>query len=124
MTTTRWSLALVALVTAGFEGDARAQPWSVPVYVSVVGSGSIRVRVAAGDTVPCDSSRNAPLFDGLMSAGTTTQLQSPYACICEQHTHGAFREVDWTTSQIWCQQIDPRTGLFVPYIAITVSSEG
>jgi len=59
-----------------------------------------------------------------MSAGTTTELQSPYACICEQHTRGAFREVDWSTSQMWCQQLDPRSGLFVPYIAITVSTEG
>jgi len=124
MNVTRWSLALVALATAGLESDARAQPWSVPVYVSVVGSGSIRVRVAAGDIVPCDSSSNLPLFDGRMSAGTTTELQSPYGCICEQHTHGAFREVDWTPSQIWCQQVDPRTELPVPFIAITVSSEG
>jgi hypothetical protein len=116
-------LVLAAVAMAVAPGDARAQPWTIPVYVSVVGSGVVRVSVAAGNVVPCDSSTNVPLFDGRMSAGTTTVLASPYGCICERHTHGAFREVDFTTPQIWCQQIDVRTGLYRPYIAIALSTD-
>lgn len=111
-------LATVTLVAS----DVRAD-YAVPVYLAVVGTGSVKVLVAAGSVVPCDSSSNTRLFDGWAPAGRTVFLQSPSSCVCETHTKGAFRETNYSPPQIVCQQIDPASGLFYPYIAIGVSTE-
>ncbi len=114
-------IAVLGLATS----DVRAEPqYSVPVYVTVVGTGSIRLRMAAGSTVPCDSSSNVGLYDGWVSAGRTWLVQSPWSCVCEQHTSGAFRETDFSPSQIYCQQFDPATGFYYPSIALTISTDG
>ncbi len=121
---TRLAYVLFA-VTALATSDVRAEADdSLPVYVTVVGTGRIRLRIAAGSTVPCDSSSNVALYDGWVSAGRTWLVQSPWSCVCEQHTSGAFRETDFTPSQIHCQQFNPATGVYYPYITLMVSTDG
>ena len=111
-------LASVVLVA----GDVRAD-YSVPVYVAVVGTGNVKLFVSAGSVVPCDSSSNTRLFDGWAAAGRTFVLQSPWSCVCETHTTGAFRETNYTPPQVVCQQINPASGMFYPYIALGISTE-
>jgi hypothetical protein len=113
--------ALVALVTGDVHADV---PYTLPVYVTVTGTGSIRLLVASGDVVPCDSSSNMRLFDGRAEAGRTLFLQSPWPCVCEQHTYGSFRETNFTPPQVVCQQVNPVTGVPYPFVAIPVSTDG
>lgn len=116
-----WTLVVLsALVTS----DARAQSgYAVPVYVAVVGTGSIKLFVGAGSVVPCDSSSNVRLVDQWVAAGRTFVLSSPESCVCETHTIGAFRETNFTPPQVVCQQINPTTGMFYPYITLAISTD-
>ncbi len=70
-----------------------------PVSVVVVGHGAIRVRLAAGRVAPCDSHENRMLFDGWVGVGTYSWATGT-DFVCFQHTSGALREQDWSTSQL------------------------
>jgi hypothetical protein len=70
-----------------------------PVLVSVVGHGAIRLRLAAGITAPCDSSENRMIFDGWVAPGTY-RWDTSANNICYEHTFGALRESDWSTSRV------------------------
>jgi hypothetical protein len=70
-----------------------------PVLVTIVGHGSIRLRLAAGVTAPCDSSENRMIFDGWLAPGTYT-WETGANDVCYQHTSGALREQDWSESRI------------------------
>ena len=112
-------------------GDARAEPpYSLPVYVDVVGSGSIRVRIASaasqfsdGPAAPCDSFDNVQLWNGWVPAGHALFVRSPSPCICEEHTYGAFREDTFSTSRIVCQGGDAITGVPYPWLVTSVSTD-
>lgn len=79
--------------------DASAS--TVPVYVTVRGTGSIRVLLTGGRVMPCDSSSNAPIYDGWLEAGRTYSFASASVYACERHTTGHFRQVGWTNDRIW-----------------------
>ena len=125
-------VALGVLTLALWVSDVPADTvLQVPVSVSVVGSGSIRVRIATmvgggrrGPSMPCDSSDNLGLYDGYVSAGQTINLSSPGPCVCEQHTYGAFRETNYTTSRVTCLIRDPVTGVLSPRINLSLSTDG
>jgi hypothetical protein len=70
-----------------------------PVFVVVVGHGSIRLRLAAGITAPCDSLENRMLFDGWVGVGRYA-LATHAGFVCYQHTSGALRESDWSLSRL------------------------
>jgi hypothetical protein len=91
---------LSSLLLVAWPSDSDAQTAGVPVYVSVQGSGKIKVRIAAGVSAPCDASSNLPLFDGELRAGDKIELRSPGWSACVQHTFGAFRQVGWSTPVI------------------------
>ncbi len=101
-------LALLAIVVAPLTHarDASAEP-SIAVRVSVMGRGSIRLRIADGSVVPCSSSSNKMLFDGWVSAGTTLAFRSRTASVCYEHTYGSFRRTNWSAS---CVASMPRDG--------------
>jgi hypothetical protein len=80
--------------------DAAAEE-AIPVVVSVVGKGVIRVRVADGTSLPCDSSTNHVLFDGHVKAGDKISLASKAGSVCVDHTYGSFRESQWAGGTIW-----------------------
>ena len=73
----------------------------IPSIVTVSGTGSIRVLLAAGTTIPCDSTSNVPIFDGWLDAGRTYTFVSPQLHVCERHTHGVMRTGDWTRDRLW-----------------------
>ena len=119
------------LVAASLSADARAEPpYSLPVYVNVVGTGSIRVRIASaasrfsdGPTAPCDSFDNVQLWDGWVPAGHALLVRSPSPCVCEEHTYGDFREDTFSTSRIMCQGGDAITGVPYPFLVMSVSTD-
>jgi hypothetical protein len=83
-----------ALVPAS---SARAETL-YPVWVTVSGQGAIRFRMTAGTTAPDDSAASGKIFDNWLAPGEYT-LMTPSVSICYQHTHGAFREINWTTAR-------------------------
>jgi hypothetical protein len=92
-------LAAVLGITASFAGaDANAAA-DYPVFITVVGHGAVRLRLAAGITAPCDSDENRMLFDGWIGVGRYEWITGART-ICFQHTYGALREADWTESRI------------------------
>ena len=69
------------------------------VRIAIVGNGAIRFRLAEGITAPCDSSRNRVTFDGWLEPGHYA-FPTLSRTVCYEHTHGAFREVNWTEARI------------------------
>ena len=69
------------------------------VFVSIVGNGAIRFRLAEGLTVPCDSSRNRVTFDGWLTPGHYA-FPTLSKTVCYEHTYGAFREVNWSQGRV------------------------
>jgi hypothetical protein len=70
-----------------------------PVYVTVVGHGAIRFRLAVGPMSPCDSPDNRMLYDGWLQPGRY-EWSTGAGLVCFQNTSGAFRESDWSESRI------------------------
>jgi hypothetical protein len=86
----------IAASVASVPADAGAD---FPVYVVVVGHGTIRIRLAAGRVTPCDSHENRLLFEGPVRAGTYT-WETGSEFVCFQHTSRALPEQDWSASQL------------------------
>lgn len=70
-----------------------------PVFVTIVGQGAIRIRLAAGVTAPCDSSENRMLFDGRLGPGRY-QWDTGATNVCYQHTSRALPDSDWSESRV------------------------
>jgi hypothetical protein len=91
------ALALgIAAITAAAGADAGADR---PVFVTVVGQGHIRLRLAAGVTAPCDSTENRMLFAGRLAPGRY-RWDTGAQDVCYQHTSGAFPDSDWSVSRV------------------------
>jgi hypothetical protein len=73
----------------------------VPVTLTVVGHGEIRLVVADGASRPCDASDNRVLFDGHVRAGDEIKLSSTTGSACVDHTYGALRASQWAGASIW-----------------------
>jgi hypothetical protein len=90
----------VAFAIAAFTAPAGADAGDDrPVFVTVVGQGTIRLRLAVGVTAPCDSTENRMLFDGRIRRGNYrwgTGAQD----ICYQYTSSALPDSDWSVSQV------------------------
>lgn len=86
----------IAVIVAEVPADAEADR---PVFVVVTGQGSIRLRLAAGVTSPCDSSENRMLFDGWVAVGRYAWATHA-GCVCYQNTSGALRESDWSVARL------------------------
>jgi hypothetical protein len=90
----------VAFALAAFAAAARAEAGADrPVFVTIVGQGVIRLRLAAGITAPCDSADNRMLFDGRLGAGTY-RWDTDAKDVCFQHTSRALPDSDWTESRV------------------------
>jgi hypothetical protein len=89
------ALALTAFtVAAGAEAGADR-----PVFVTIVGQGVIRLRLAAGITAPCDSSDNRMLFDGRVGPGRY-RWDTGASNICYQQTSRALPDSEWSESRV------------------------
>jgi hypothetical protein len=91
------ALALgIAASSVALPADAEADR---PVFLSVVGHGRIRFRMATGAAAPCDSSENRMLFDGWLAPGSYVVVTGADV-VCYQNTSGALRESNWSESQM------------------------
>jgi hypothetical protein len=70
-----------------------------PVHVSVQGSTAIRVRIWAGNVMPCDSG-TAKLLDAKVKPGFEATLWTDSQSVCVQHTEAAFPDVGWSAPQL------------------------
>jgi hypothetical protein len=97
-------LVTVIFLALGFsisrDAPAEVTP-TVPVSVTVVGQGSIRLVVADGSSRPCEASDNHLLFSGSVAAGDIVKLVSMTGSVCVDHTYGAFRDSQWAGASIW-----------------------
>jgi|HubBroStandDraft_2_1064218.scaffolds.fasta_scaffold423744_2 hypothetical protein len=94
----------------------------VPVTVSVVGSGEIRLIVADGASRPCDASDNRVLFNRQVRAGDEIKLSSLAGSVCVDHTFGALRQSQWAGASIWSGGAS-WPGSHAPAIHGTISTE-
>jgi hypothetical protein len=91
---------VIALTIAALTAVARAEAGDDrPVFVTIVGQGVIRLRLAAGITAPCDSSENRMLFDGPIGPGRY-RFDTGARDVCYQYTSRALPDSDWSVSRV------------------------
>ena len=95
-------LVLAACAGLFCAADARALD-PAPVFVSFAGSGKVRVQVADGIVLPCDSGENRILFDGTMEPNSTVATAAASDCVCLRHTSVQFPRTDWSMSRKYCR---------------------
>lgn len=105
----RLAIVTVALVVlAVVERGASAKippppPPPAPISVSMVGPKAVRVRVAIGVSMPCDSSNNGKLFDGKVEPGWSQTWVASAACVCIEQTYESFPDVGWGDPFLACR---------------------
>ena len=82
-------------------GDVEAQPAGWPVMITGLGPKTIRVQLSGGTALPCDSSRNVPLFSGKLAPGTALSLSTPFSSVCFAQTYDNCPDVNWSVSRIY-----------------------
>jgi hypothetical protein len=91
-------LLLGSLATRDLPADGGT---TVPVSVSIVGTGRIRLMIADGTSRPCDSSDDRMLFRGYAKPGDEIKVTSATGSVCVDHTYGSLRESQWAGASIW-----------------------
>lgn len=124
--------ALVALLCCAADASAhRVAPFDTPVEVRLLGPDAVRVRVAAGVNLPCDSLDNRPLVNGRFKAGDIVRATAfGDGCVCFQQTYAPLVDSDWSTPARICSacSFNPQTRVWLcppqrdPTIRISVSS--
>jgi hypothetical protein len=74
-----------------------------PVFVTMQSTGRVRVQLAEGLTLPCDSGENRMLFDGTLGPNETAQSAIGGECVCVRHTTDAFPRSGWSAPQLVCR---------------------
>jgi hypothetical protein len=119
----RW-LLLAILAAAGFSAGDVSAAVPLPVVISVVGQGAVRLRVASGHVAPCDSSEDHVVLDNWVRAGDVLSLALNDECACIEHTYGSFREAQWSLSAIACRPAPTRFRRVVdPVVRVRVSTD-
>jgi hypothetical protein len=83
-------------------GDAFASSVT-PVVITMLGPGAVRLRVAKGSTLPCDSGDNQMLVEGKFAPGELVRTSTPEACVCVQQTYEPFPDIDWAEGALVCR---------------------
>jgi len=90
------NLALKLAVFSGFFAlseapvpEVSAQSPNRAIVVSVTDKTPIRVRIADGNTAPCDSSNNTVLFDGNVSSDAPV-TRDYHDCVCVEQAYTNF----------------------------------
>lgn len=76
---------------------------ATPVIVSVQSQKRIKVQVAEGSTMPCDSLDNRMLFNSTLGNGQAFQGTTDGQCVCIRHTSDAFPNAGWSDSKMVCR---------------------
>ena len=93
---------VIAASLAGAVRAVRADAGlTVPVTITIVGHGEIRLVVADGASLPCDASDNRVLINDRVRAGDEIKLSSTKGSVCVDHTYGSLRESQWAGPSIW-----------------------
>lgn len=72
----------------------------MPVVVKSLGPKSMRVRISAGQTLPCDSSANDKIFEGKLDPGWSITVYTASLSVCVEHTYHDFPDVHWSQGDI------------------------
>lgn len=83
--------------------SAHAQSTIAPVVVEVAAAAPVRVRIAAGTAIPCDSTANVPLFEAMVRPGAPMAIRSDALCVCWQQTSPAFPNNGWSSPALQCR---------------------
>lgn len=122
-------LLLTALVSAVlFSSDDASAAEPVPVVVIMNGEGRVRLEVAAGRSMPCDSSANTPLFGGWITGGQVFSATTEEECVCVRHTTKKFPSSGWSKPGLVCRKRICRGRICRPApdptIKVTLSTNG
>lgn len=82
---------------------APAAASSTRVVVSMHSTKRVRVQIAEGSTMPCDSRDNRLLFDSTLGNGEGFSGETDRGCVCLRHTTDAFPRVGWSDSRMVCR---------------------
>jgi hypothetical protein len=93
-------VATTALVFGAGSGDARggsAITFSVNADVPV----RLQVALSPSGALPCDSSDNEMVYDGMIDPRKPVTLSIGSGPICVRHTLDDFPESNWDRSELW-----------------------
>ena len=100
-----------------------------PVEILLLGPDAVRIRLAEGRTLPCDSADNHPIAVGRYAGGQALRTSTTRECVCLQQTYAPFIDVDWSNGVVACRPIPcgyrrgtPCVGPQDPTIRLSVSS--
>ncbi len=96
------SAALLAIVVLAGEGDAGATS-GTPIEITMLGPSPARVRLALGETFPCDSGDNHRIVDGKFEPGEVIRSSTPDRCVCFQQTYEPFSDIEWSAPSTLCR---------------------
>jgi hypothetical protein len=75
------------------------------VEITLLGPAAVRVRVAEGAAMPCDSSDNRVLVAGKFDPGQVVATTTEDNCVCVQQTHEPFVDVNWSPAFFACRPV-------------------
>src|SRR4051812_19193372 len=102
---------LLWLPTAMLSAGDAAADGGTPVVITMLGPGAVRIRLARGNTFPCDSGDNRPLLEGKYGPGEVVRTSTPDRCLCFQQTYEPFGDIEWSAPLTVCRpQICTRSG--------------
>ena len=98
--------AIVGFAVLSLASDAGAG--SALVVVSVDAAVPIRVQIALSPqgALPCDSSDNTMVFDGMVEPRAGIALKVDAGTLCVRHTYDDFPESNWGRSELWIRRFD------------------
>jgi hypothetical protein len=124
-------LALSAAAASDAFGRTPGHLVATPVVVALLGPDAVRVRVATGPNMPCDSIDNRTIIDGRFAAGQIVRATAVgNGCVCFQQTYAPLSDSDWSTPAHLCTacSYNPYTRIWTcppqrePTISIRVAS--
>lgn len=83
-------------------GDAFASA-PTPIVITILGPSAVRLRIANGSTLPCDSGDDQMLVAGKFAPGDLVRTSTSEACVCVQQTYEPFPDVDWAEGSLVCR---------------------
>jgi hypothetical protein len=96
--------SMIALATLLAIPSANARP--APLFVTVDARVPVRVQIALAPShaLPCDSSDNTMVFDGMVTPGVGLALNVEEGPLCVRHANDDFPESTAGESQLWIRR--------------------
>jgi hypothetical protein len=96
--------SMIALATLLAIPSANARP--APLFVTVDARVPVRVQIALATShaLPCDSSDNTMVFDGMVTPGVGLALNVEEGPLCVRHANDDFPESTAGESQLWIRR--------------------